>query len=81
MIKSRESQPEPKLVFQTCSFVPGGFAIVSLFVGCCVGNTISWEVGFTILLELLGQYKSNEMITIKVSGLRHKIKSISVRNA
>ena len=70
MIKSRgESQPEPKLVFQTCSFVPGVFAIVSLFVGCCVCNTISWEVGFTILLELLGQYKSNErFLTFKTQN-------------
>ena len=43
------------------SILAGSIAIGSLFVGCCVSNTISWEVGFTILLKLLGHY-SQEII-------------------
>ena len=68
----------------------GSIAIGSLFVGCCVSNTISWEVGFTILLELLGHY-SHEIIIITTSltsiMLRKElspsltIKSTSVLNA
>ena len=50
----------------------GSIAIVSLFVGCCVSNTISWEVGFSIFVELLGHpHKMNkQMILIEDTKLK-----------